>query len=182
MRVSLVSASLIVLGCVSVATGLPPSADSLAIEVEVKSAQVEGAWHSIVNIRIRNVSRTTVAVSDTFGITNEPWLSLEIEDASGKRIFYPSEIDTFDEIPKYECLRPGDALEVQIDLMRWHPTFGALPAKEVYAFELAPGRYRLRALYSDRRDRVHARCSGIESTASSGWRHFEVQGGVGKEG
>jgi hypothetical protein len=182
MRSSLMSAGLLVISCASLGPQSPLPGTSLAIDVDVEESEVAGRWHSVATIRIRNLSRTSVAVSNTFGITNRPWISLEIEHASGARIPYPSEVDVFGEIPTYKCLDRGGVIEVRIDLMEWRATFGGEPSDEIYAFRLAPGKYRVRALYSDRPERVRARCPGINGTAVSEWHEFEIPERAGEDG
>lgn len=167
---------LIAMGCASSRPQGSLSEDSLLLDVAVQHELVDGAPHPVAYVRIRNVSGSVVAFSETFGITNRPWLSLHIVTIEGKQVYYPVEIDVFRDSPKYRCLGPGEVVEVRIDLLSWHPTFGGQPAAEAYSFELAPGRYRIRALYTDEPGRVRARCLGIAGTTSSEWAEFTLDG------
>lgn len=168
---------LIVLVAVGCASSRPHGSlpeDSLLLHIAIQHELVEGASHPVAHVRIRNISASAVAFSETFGITNRPWLSLQIETIEGDQVYYPAEIDVFRDSPEYRCLAPGEVEEVRIDLLSWHPTFGGRPAAEGYSFDLAPGRYRIRALYTDDPGRVRARCPGIAGTTSSEWADFVV--------
>lgn len=146
----------------------PVESINLDLKVEVTSDA-----HPIAEIVVKNVNSSAIAFSDSFGITNDPWLSLEIR-GSGGPVYYPVEIDAFGTAPTYRCIAPGEQLERKIDLLDWHPNFGDRISSESYAFDLSPGRYEVRVRYSDDPLRIKARCPGIRGTATSDWVAFEI--------
>jgi hypothetical protein len=145
------------------------------LDLGVEQAQVAGSSHPVARLKVENAAAIPIAFSRTFGITNQPWLSFELQTLRGEVVSYPSEIDVFSETPAYMCLQPGEWIEWQIDLLSWRPTFGGEVSEEEYAFDLPPGRYRIRARYSDDPGRVRARCQGIKGTSTSEWVEFEVK-------
>ena len=121
---------------------------ALELDVSVEPVLKGGRYHPIATITVTNRSPGPVAFSETFGITNRPWLSFEIR-VDGERIYYPTEIDAFLESPTYLCLRPGEKKSREIDLLNWRVSWGGELSERAYQFELMPGKLSLRAHYSD---------------------------------
>lgn len=149
-------------------------APTLGIEVEVEQRRVGSEWHPVAGLAIQNTSSERVAFTRTFGITNQPWMTFEIEAADGSPVYYPSEVDAFRRRPSYICLQPGEVLAWEIDVLNWRVVFEDEPWGEPVAFDLRPGLYRLRAQYTDDPPQVRARCPGPKGTFSSSWVEFSV--------
>jgi len=150
------------------------SPDSLHIRLEVVQRQVGAAWHPVAILEIQNVSEHTVAFSRTFGVTNQPWLSFRIETTEGDAVYYPSEIDVFGELPDYICLKRGETLSWELDLLKWRVLFGGEAWEGFYSFDLEPGRYRIQARYTDGSTHRPARCATLDGTVFSQWVEFDV--------
>jgi hypothetical protein len=162
-------------GCLSAAPHRPLPADSLKLMLAIRQESINGSDHPVVYLQVENTSGWPVAFSKTFGITNQPWLSFEIQRIGGETVYYPTEIDAFGEAPTYTCLGPGELDELRVDLLSWRPIVGGEVANERYSFDLAPGRYRIRAQYSDGPTRIKARCRGILGTTTSDWVEFAMR-------
>jgi len=170
----LISLLLIIdLACLSTGVRGALPASSLELHLEVEQALVGGSSHPIASIEIKNTAATPVAFSKTFGITNQPWLSLQIQGEDGKQVYYPIEIDVFGQSPDYICLPPEETIRWKIDLESWQPSFGGELADDKYSFDLAAGRYQIRVRYADDPARVRAECPGIAGETLSEWAHFE---------
>jgi len=161
------------LACLSAGARGALPATSLELHLEMEQALVDGSNHPIAHIEIKNAAATPVAFSKTFGITNQPWLSLEIQREDAEPIYYPAEIDVFSQSPDYICLQPEQVIQWKIDLESWKPSFGGELADETYSFDLTSGRYQIRARYADDPARVRAECPGIAGETFSEWAYFE---------
>lgn len=149
----------------------PPGNLDLRLDVEYR--RVGTSTHPIAVLEIINAGTSAAAFTKTFGVTNVKWLDLRIETADGVPVYYPREVDIF-HVPSYGCLQPGQADILKIDLFDWHVMIGGeLDSDESMAFELKPGHYRMRAIYSDGRA-VEAPCPGINGTIYSEWVEFQV--------
>lgn len=152
------------------------SGDSLKLNLEIRYTQVDDATvHPVAVVTIENAGSTSVAFSKTFGTTNRPWLVFEIETVRGDRVHYPMEVDLFT-MPKYVCLDPEEKIVWEIDLLEWYVVVGGVREEShALSFDLKPGIYRLRVLYSDEKNKVKVRCPMIQGTVKSDWVEFEVQ-------
>lgn len=147
--------------CFSAGTRGALRASSLELHLEMEQETVDGSIHPIANVEIKNTTSTPVAFSKTFGITNQPWLSLEIQREDGEPVYYPTEIDVFGQSPDYICIPPEGTIQWKIDLESWESSFGGELTDEKYSFDLTIGRYQIRARYADDPARVRAECPGI---------------------
>lgn len=110
-------------------------------------------------------------LSETFGYQST-WLALEIKDAEGKSIPYPSDLPevSLARPPNHFCLQPGKQWVWPINLLAWNRLYGGRSDHRKYAFALPPGSYRIRARYANE-------CASIicpEDTVVSEWAEFHV--------
>ena len=130
------------------------------------------AWIRITNSAVRPTS-----ISGSFYSFGE-YIFLHIEpiDAPGERVLYPGgEIDFFD-VLEHRCLKPGQTEEIGIDLTSWqHVVSGELVGPD-YSFDLRPGTYRVKAVYSTERLRLRGPrgCPPFRGMAESEWVMLEV--------
>lgn len=153
---------------------VPP--ESLRVDVAVERQILGEGVHPVAIVTVENRRSGPVALSKTFGFGSHAWLGFKIETVDGDAVDYPMEIDLF-RAPKYFCLYPGESLSWAINLLNWHVTVGGKKDDaKAMAFDLAPGAYRLQALYSDTSRSVRAPCPVVEGRVESGWVEFEVLG------
>jgi hypothetical protein len=174
--------------CLSAADGpwvtlsgpIPANPTSLSLDATVEARVVGHARHPIVVASLKNVGKTLVAVSKThgFGAQMSSWLSLRIKQGEVQIPYPPDSPDLLMEAPGYVCLRPGESLKWEIDLLSWTPELGGKTNTRRLSFALTPGaKYALQAEYSDSPEWARAagnRCAPISGTVVSRTLKFAV--------
>ncbi len=154
-------------GCASAGPGV-----DLDIELAVRQVCIEGEIHPIAHVSLINRSGEPAAVSETFGTTNHTGLELSIERLEGQPVFYPMDIDLFEEPPAI-CLGAGGTVEWDLDLLQWHVIVGGKKDSTTpISFDLASGEYRIRARYTPSAGRSRTRCSPPSGPLTSEWVEF----------
>jgi hypothetical protein len=148
--------------------------------VELKLGEIRStdASHPFAWITITNESERSLGISKSFYTFGE-YIYLEIEALDGsKKVPYPGgEQDVFTS-PDFSCLDPGQAMEVGIDLLSWQALVGGVPDSPPQRFDVPPGGYRARAVYSTdwlKLKSARSRCKPFRGTIESDWEKFEVK-------
>jgi hypothetical protein len=183
-RMLLAILGLLFLAC---ASGSQSADSELPFHLSVRVEQRNEA-RPVAIVEVRNDGRHSVAFTPTFGF-RDLYLFLEIRDALGQPVPYPLE-SQYELLvqPPYRCLRPSRSLRMQIELFEWFHVIGGRVEPETvagvgpYAFDLAPGTYRIRAVYDARRPSRRGVCRTLPGVARSEWRSFEVMGSVEARG
>lgn len=156
--------------CSTAPATLPAEPLALSIDVHAKSR----GEHPVAVIQLANRTDVPVGISNTFGFGSHAWLGLRIRDADGQFVDYPTEIDIFAEPPRYRCLRPGEVLTREVDLLHWFvSTDGQKLLPEALAFDLRPGRYEIQALYADGSRDLRLPCTIFDGVVRSQWELFD---------
>ena len=76
-----------------------------------------------LRITFTNISKRTVAFSETFRYNPRQWIGVTIRDAAGQDVPYPFEADLF-QLPPFRCLSPGESITWTFRPLRWQPWYG----------------------------------------------------------
>lgn len=150
-----------------------PSENLVLVASLDQAVAVPGAGASI-SIVLRNRGTIPVAVCKCFGV-RKGWFYLEFIDASANPLpDHSPEYDIFLE-PPYQCLKPGGEIKIKKNIWKWYPEFGSGPEIDSTpnSFNLAPGHYRVRAVYRDNGGATWG-CRGIAGRLESEWLDLEV--------
>lgn len=158
------------------------TADSPRQEVQLETSVETTGEDPVATIEMTNTGPHAIAVTKTFGLS-DLFIHIEIESLSGERVEYPanSQFEIFSE-PGYNCLGPGDTMQLEVNLRRWYHVLGgitnrtqAVPETGPYSFPLRPGKYRLKTVYdappSQKKSR---RCPRIDHPIESDWVDFTI--------
>lgn len=154
--------------------------NDLQLTLDMHQSRTDDKYQPVAEVTLHNTTDGEVGVSKTFGFWPYSWLGLFIEDTQGNRVAYPLDMpDLILELPKYRCLKPGETMQWQINLLDWNRQFGGVIWKQGLSFELSPGGYRLQARYTDgpRRGRLKVKvgCPVIDGSVLSDWKSFRVK-------
>jgi len=163
-----------IVGCASAPPPATLGPESLRLSIYIAPTCADAC---VAEVALLNVATRPVAVSLTHGPTGSPWLFLHLDslDQQGGYI-YPGDIDLFFDRVDYKCLKAGEELRWKVDLLNWYVELGGRRSGSVVEGSLFPGRYRVRAEYSDSPHRASGACARFEGKVLSEWRGFEYVG------
>ena len=122
----------------------------LALNLTVREQEVNGEWHPIVVVVLRNTGAHPVAVSRAVNVINRPGLMLAVkrlEDGRFLPLPYHEAKET--EWPEYRCVGAGDVHRWEIDLLGWWVVAGRQEGFAPRVGDLPDGTYRAHAWYQD---------------------------------
>lgn len=155
-------------GCRSARGVSTETQKALHLEVSTENNRGDVILHAL----LRNDSSVAVAVSRTHGF-GSTWLRLEIQDAQGRDVRYPSELTEYmvRGLPAYVCLEPGQTVKWIVNLNDWDVDFGGKIWQRHLRFSFVSGeRYRVQATYTDMPRQLA--CPTINGAISSPWTEF----------
>lgn len=168
-----------VMACLSAGSPAVP-AEVLHLDVEVIPAAGAPRNGPLLRIHVTNTGSAPIAFTKTFGFEGL-YLRILLERLPGEsRIHYPpsSQYELFT-TPRYQCLSPGETSTVEISLNAWYHIYGgeldmeqAVPEPGPYSFSIAPGSYRVRAIYSSPDQEVRRHCRALTGLQQSEWVEF----------
>lgn len=172
------SASFFVVGvCIWISACMPiqPERSRVLLDAYVEKTTGDAKTAPpVVVITLTNSGDRNVSLSRTHcGCTR--WLKLELESANGNAVRYPPEMPELSIVrpPRYECFRPGEAMNWRIDLTSFRLEFGGEARSDLLSFRLEPGQYKLRARYVDQSARWSG-CWSPDIDVASPWVTFAV--------
>jgi len=158
--------SVLVGGCSSASTGSLEQRQQL----EVTLASVQPSPAEVI-VQLTNIGRSPIAVCPCIG---PPHLFVVFDIDYGneaRSVPYPEVLFEGKRLRRfYECLEPGQSMDVKLDLSSWQPVWGE-HRDETMVVDLFPGegRYRARARYVDSGKRGWRRCRGFSGEVVSDW-------------
>lgn len=149
------------------ACGSTAARDPSALALNL-TLQRSDASSVIIRVTFTNNSVAPVAVSRTHGY-GSTWLRLQVLDEENRPVRYPDSVPEFvlQSPPRHECLRPGESLTWDIDLLRWALEYGGERRVGEHQFSLrTDSAYNVTAFYVDVPGGSH-KCPSIDGEARS---------------
>lgn len=165
----------------SPANSTTPTTPPINIELSMGEIRRENEQHPFAWIRITNTTSQPVAVSKSFYAYGE-YIYLHIESGSGEGpLFYPEGEQDLFAAPEQVCLKPGQTLELGVDLFAWRFTIGGEALGAPNRLHVRSGSYRIKAGYSTRNLKVErgGRCKAFQGLVESDWVEVVVSGSGG---
>lgn len=122
-----------------------------------------------VRVELTNMGATPLAVCPCVG-PHLRFIHFDLE-ANGVRLAYPELLFSGPVSRRhFRCLRPGESVQVTVNLHQWRPIWGGTADSSFPPVDLFPGldTFRVRAHYDDRSDPIGS-CPVFRGESTSDW-------------